>query len=111
MQGDSLPAEPLGKHKNTGVGSHSLLQGIFPTQKPNWVLLHCRLILYQLSYQGSPCIGIPADFVLDAGFISIYYMMKEERGRKKERKEGRKEGRKRKEREKEKKRKSLMEQL
>ena len=90
MQGDSLPAEPLGKHKNTGVGSHSLLQGIFPTQKPNWVLLHCRLILYQLSYQGSPCIGIPADFVLDAGFISIYYMMKEEREREKERKEGRK---------------------
>ena len=35
-------------------GCHSLLQGIFPTQKLNLGLLHCRQILYQLSYQGSP---------------------------------------------------------
>ena len=34
---------------NTGVGSHSLLQGIFPTQRSNLGLLHCRQILYQLS--------------------------------------------------------------
>ena len=40
--------------KNTGVGSLSLLQRIFPTQESNWDLLHCKLILYQLSYQGSP---------------------------------------------------------
>ena len=40
--------------KNTGVGCHSLLQGIFPTQESNLGLLHCRQILYQLSYQGSP---------------------------------------------------------
>ena len=40
--------------QNTGVGSHSLLQGIFPTQEPNQGLLHCRWIPYQLSYQGSP---------------------------------------------------------
>ena len=40
--------------KNPGVGSLSLLQGIFPTRKSNWGLLHCRWILYQLSYQGSP---------------------------------------------------------
>ena len=39
-----------GKPKNTGVGSLSLLQGIFLTQKSNWGLLHCRQILYQLSY-------------------------------------------------------------
>ena len=51
---DSLSAEPQGKPKNTGVGSLSLLQGIFPIQGSNWVLLHCRWILYQLSYQGSP---------------------------------------------------------
>ena len=51
---DSLPAEPQGKTKNTGVGSLYLLQGIFPTQESNWGLLHCRQILYQLSYQGSP---------------------------------------------------------
>ena len=40
--------------KNTGVGSHSLLQGIFPTQGSNPRLQHYRWILYQLSYQGSP---------------------------------------------------------
>ena len=35
----SLPSEPPGKPKNTGVGSLSLLQGIFPTQGSNWGLL------------------------------------------------------------------------
>ena len=40
--------------KNTGVGCHFLLQGIFPTQGSNPGLLHCRQILYQLSQQGSP---------------------------------------------------------
>ena len=54
LQADSLPAEPQGKPKNTGVGSLSLLQGIFLTQESNWGLLHCREILYQLSYEGSP---------------------------------------------------------
>ena len=54
LQTDSLPAEPQGKPNNTGVGSLSLLQRIFPTQESNWGLLHCRWILYQLSYQGSP---------------------------------------------------------
>ena len=39
---------------NTGVGSFSLLQGIFPTQGSNPGLLRCRRILYQLSHQGSP---------------------------------------------------------
>ena len=39
---------------DTGVGSHSLLQGIFPTQGLNPDLPHCRRILYQLSYKGSP---------------------------------------------------------
>ena len=51
---DSLPAEPQGKPKKTGVGSLSLLQRISPTQESNWDLLHCRWILNQLSYQGSP---------------------------------------------------------
>ena len=37
----------------TGVGSLSLLQGIFPIQESKLGLLHCRQILYQLSYQGS----------------------------------------------------------
>ena len=40
--------------QNPGVGSHSLLQGIFPTQESNPDLLHCRQILYQLSHQRSP---------------------------------------------------------
>ena len=40
--------------KNTGAGSHFLLQGIFPTQGSNLGLLHCRQILYRLSHQGSP---------------------------------------------------------
>ena len=40
--------------QNTGVGSRSLLQEIFPTQGSNPGLLHCRQILYQLSHQGSP---------------------------------------------------------
>ena len=39
---DSLPAEPQGKPKNTGMGSLSLLQGIFLTQESNRCLLHCR---------------------------------------------------------------------
>ncbi|MDP1001455.1 hypothetical protein, partial [Klebsiella pneumoniae] len=50
----SLAAEPQGKSENIGVGSLSLLQEIFPTKELNWGLLHCRQILYQLSYQGSP---------------------------------------------------------
>ena len=43
--------------KNTGVGCHFLLQGIFPTQGSNpclLCLLHCREILYPLSHLGSP---------------------------------------------------------
>ena len=39
------------------MGSHSLLQGIFPTQGSNPHLLHCRQILYGLSHQGSPWRG------------------------------------------------------
>ena len=42
------PWNPPGK--NTGVGCHFLLQGIFPTQGSNPGLLHCRQILYRLSY-------------------------------------------------------------
>ena len=38
--------------QNTGVGSLSLLQGIFPTQGSNLGLPHCRQIFYQLSHKG-----------------------------------------------------------
>ena len=69
-QADSIPAEPQGKPRglhspwnspdqNTGVGSLSLLQGVFPIQELNWGLLHCRQIIYQLSYQGSPQFSQP----------------------------------------------------
>ena len=40
--------------KNTGVGCHFFLQEIFPTQRLNPGLLHCRHTLYRLSHQGSP---------------------------------------------------------
>ena len=53
LQADSLPAESQGKPKNTEVGSLSLFQQIFPTQESNHSLLHCRRILYQLSYKGN----------------------------------------------------------
>ena len=56
---DSLPPHGLcspwnSPGQNTGVGSLSLLQGIFPTQGLNPGLPHCRQILYQLSHKGSP---------------------------------------------------------
>ena len=54
LQADSLPSKPPGKPKNIRVSSLSLLQGNFPTQELIWSLLHCRRILNQLSYQGSP---------------------------------------------------------
>ena len=40
--------------QNTGVGNLSLPQGIFPTQGSNPGLLHCRQILYHLSYREDP---------------------------------------------------------
>ena len=45
--------------QNTGLGSLSLLQGIFPSQGLNPWLLHCRQILYQLSHQGGPLLPLP----------------------------------------------------
>ena len=56
---DFSPPGPLSVNslgKNTGVGGHSLLQEIFPTQWLNPGLLHCRQILYHVSHQGSPLI-------------------------------------------------------
>ena len=48
--GSSVHGESSGK--NTGVGCHALLQGIFPTQGWNSGLPHCRQILYHLNHQG-----------------------------------------------------------
>ena len=50
--GSSVHGDSPGK--NTGAGCPALLQGSFPTQGWNPGLPHCRHILYQLSYQGSP---------------------------------------------------------
>ena len=53
--------------KNTGMGCHFLLQGIFPTQGLNPGLLHFRHILNHLSHQGSPlCVSYVLDTVLSA---------------------------------------------
>jgi len=52
LPGSSVHGDSSGK--NTGVGCHALLQGIFLTQELNQGFPHCRRILYQLSYQGSP---------------------------------------------------------
>ena len=41
--------------KNTGVGCHALLLGIFPTQRLDPALPLCRRILYHLSHQRSRC--------------------------------------------------------
>ena len=48
--------------KNTGVDCHSLLQRIFPTQGSNPGLLHCRQILYCLSYREDQS-GIKSDLL------------------------------------------------
>ena len=53
LQVDSLPSEPPGKPRYTGMGKLSLLQEIFWTQESNRGLLLCRWILYQLRYHGS----------------------------------------------------------
>ena len=52
LPGSSVHGDSPGK--NTGMGCHALLQGIFPTQGSNPGLPHCRWIPYHLSHQGSP---------------------------------------------------------
>ena len=63
LQADSLPSVPPGKPKNTGMGNLSLLQGIFLSWELNQGLLHCRWILYQLSYQGIPSSAVPSCYL------------------------------------------------
>ena len=54
LQADSLQLSHNESTRILECVAHSLLQGIFLTQELNWGILHCRQILYQLSYQGSP---------------------------------------------------------
>ena len=74
--GSSVPGDSPGK--NTGVGCHALLQGIFPSQGSNPGLLHCRRILYCLRHHRSPRWGsrrlnlISLDLDLQACFLWIF---------------------------------------
>ena len=56
--GSSVHGDSPGK--NTGVGSHSLLRGIIPTQASNPGVLHYRQILYCLSHQRCPRLDLKA---------------------------------------------------
>ena len=65
--------------QNTGVGSLSLLQGIFPNQGSNPSLPHCRWILYQQSHKGGPfhCTDIPYfvyHFIIDKCFHCFHFL-------------------------------------
>ena len=53
--------------QNTGLGSLSFLQGIFPTQRPSPGLLHCRQILYQLRHKGRPRIQEKVTYPFSSG--------------------------------------------
>ena len=50
--------------KDTGVGCHFFLQGIFPIQGSNPGLPHCRQTLYSLSHQGSHWIDNIYNFIV-----------------------------------------------
>ena len=68
LQVDSLPDEPQGKSKNTGVGSLSIIQQIFLVQELSQGLLFCRWILYQLSYREAHmcvCVCVRAYIYID----------------------------------------------
>ena len=66
LPGSSVHGDSPGK--NTGVGSLSLLKGIFPTQASNPGLPHCRWILYHLSHQRSPRILECVSYLFSRGF-------------------------------------------
>ena len=74
--------------KNTGMGCHALLQGIFPTQGSNPLLPHCRQILYHLSHQGnlmsdsyafcllptsSVTLNLHLNYIFPAHWVNTYY--------------------------------------
>ena len=64
--------KPNSPGQNTGVGSLSLLQGIFPTQGSSPGILHCRQILYQLSHKGSPkCVYTVPNIKININTITL----------------------------------------
>ena len=66
------PGDSLGK--NTGVGCHALLQGIFPAQGLNPGLPLCRQILYHLSHQGSPNVSVCSYCFVDRNLNSLTFL-------------------------------------
>ena len=61
LQAGSLPSEPPGKSKNTGVCCHALPQGIFPTQGSNLhflLLLHCMVDSLPAELPGKPLVTL-----------------------------------------------------
>ena len=67
----SLPGSSIHGNLKTRIlewVSHSLLQGIFPTQGSDSGLLHCRQILQCLSHQGSPL--LKASSIISAPWLS-----------------------------------------
>ena len=60
---DPMDCSLPGSSVLTGVGSHYLLQGIFPTLGSNLGLLPCRQILYHLSHQGSPDVAYMETYI------------------------------------------------
>ena len=67
--GSSVHGDSPGK--NTGVGCHAFLQGIFPTPGSNSGLPHCRPILYHLSHKGveSPLNYVAVVFLENSGHM------------------------------------------
>ena len=55
----------MGFPRQEDQSGHPLLQEVFSTQGSNPGLLHCRLILYHLSHQGSPITCSPTNYLLD----------------------------------------------
>ena len=76
LQPDGLYSPWNSPGQNTGVGSLSLLQGIFPAQGSNPGLQNCSRILYQLRYQGSPyhCFTINKDKIAQGLWGSSLFM-------------------------------------
>ena len=64
--------------RNTGVGCHSLLQGIFLTQGSNLGLLHWRQTLYHLSHQGSPAVQCSWGQMTVLGLLHIFLFSKKQ---------------------------------
>ena len=74
LPGSSVHGDSPGK--NTGVGCHALLQGIFPTQGLDPGLLHCRQILHHLSHHGSPFpMAEPVQFLVKCDLIHFILLL------------------------------------